>query len=136
MKAYKKTRELMYRLNRAGISADFDDAKTLRRAEATLHAWCESECGNSNDYASWCLERDETTGKPFRCVYSHYSNKVQRYATPDRERGALTRVKAVCDRLGVFWHYQGDCRGASLYVSTDEITGSNYTNGVCCCMRD
>ena len=126
--ARAKTYELLSRLANRGINVDFDVAHTLRRAELTLRRWAELECGDSNDYASWAIERDEQTGKPYRVTYPHNSDKVRRHATPDRENGALRRVAAT----GLHFYHQTDPRGAALYVSNEPLTDSNYTNGVCC----
>ena len=93
------------RLNRRGIPASLDDARTLRRAEKTLHRWAELECGDSNDYASLIA---------------------------DREAGALKRVTAICTALGVHFYHQTDPRGCALYVSADPMTDSNYSNGCHC----
>lgn len=126
--ARAKTYELLSRLASRGINVDFDVAHTLRRAELTLHRWGELECGDGNDYASWAIERDETTGKPYMCRYPH-NGKMSRYPVPDREKGALRRVAAT----GLHFYHQTDPRGAALYVSNEPLTDQNYSSsGVCC----
>lgn len=70
------------------------------------------------------LERDETTGKPFRCVYPH-TGASYKTAIADREAGALRRIAAVCKALGINFYHQGDPRGAALYVSRDPLTTTN-----------
>lgn len=106
-------------------------ANTLRRAAKTLHRWHELECGDSNDYCSWAIERDETTGVPYRMVYPHAADKPRRTRTPDRERGALKRVAAICAEHGLSYYVQSDPRGAPLYIApaTERLTESDYTNG-------
>lgn len=49
------------------------EADALRRISMTLHRWFELECGDSNSYASWAIERDEADDKPYmiRHVYAH-----------------------------------------------------------------
>jgi hypothetical protein len=131
MKAYKKTYTLLERLERRGINSSFEQANTLRRAELTLQRWAELECGDGNDYQSWSLERDEHD-KPFMCYYPHDSNKVRRIPTPDKEKGALKRIAAVCNELNIHFYHQTDPRGCSLYVSREPISGNDYTNGVNC----
>ncbi len=42
-------------LQAAGIT--WNDAAELRRISMTLQRWHEGECGNSNDYGSWCIVR-------------------------------------------------------------------------------
>ena len=119
------------RLANRGVPASLDEARTLRRAEKTLHRWAEQECGDGNDYASWAIERDETTGKPYLCTYPH-AGKSRRTLIADREAGALRRVAAVCKALGAFFYHQGDPRGCALYVAAEPLTNANYTNGVAC----
>ena len=115
------------RLDLAALDIDY-----LFRIERTLSRWAEQECGDGNDFASWCIERDETTGKPFRCVYPH-TGKMHRTPIADRERGALKRVAAFCKEHGLhFWH-QTDPRGCALYISREPLTDSNYTHGYALC---
>lgn len=128
MNIYAATHKIAERL---GIS--FDDANTLRRAERTLHTWAEQECGAGNDNASWSIERDETTNKPFRCVYPH-SGTMTRTPIADREAGALKRVAKVCEANGLHFYHQTDPRGCALYVSREPLTDQNYSSrGVACC---
>jgi len=113
-------------LRQAGISRE--DAQALRRISMTLHRWHELECGDSDNYKSYCLTRghkrgqefeyDEDNGKPFLEV--HYRTgpaKASYQSVPDREKGALKRLKAIMARYPGFAYYvQGDPRGASLYI--------------------
>lgn len=128
-----QTLEMIQRLNTLGFSND--EAFTLRRIAMTFHRWDEAECGDGNDYASWAIERDDETGKPFRCVYPH-TGKSYRHAIPDREAGAQRRLDKIMAKHPEYVAYhQGDCRGASLYiVRKSELNGSdihaNYTKGV------
>ena len=119
---------------KTGITlATVDDALTLRRAALTLHRWHEGECGDGNDYASWCTVRDETTGTPYREVSPH-TGATRRHRIPDREKGALARIADVCARNGLAFYVQTDPRGAPLYVARpgDGMTDSNYSSvGVC-----
>ena len=114
------------------LGIPFSDANTLRRAELVLHRWAEQECGDGNDYASWAIERDETTGKPFRCLYPHTS-AATRTPIADREAGALRRVRMVCAAHGLSFYHQTDPRGCALYVAREPLTDSAYTRGVACC---
>ena len=131
--AREKDLELLNRLlritdNDARITTDV--ARTLRRAALTLHRWGELECGDGNDYASWSIERDETTDLPYFCRYPHDSSKVFKHRIADREKGALRRIKQLCDNLGLHFYYQTDPRGWPLYVSNEPLTDQNYNNGV------
>jgi hypothetical protein len=56
------------RLQEAGFS--FEDASALRRISMTLHRWHELECGDSNDYGSWAIER----GKHVAAVHYRDAN--------------------------------------------------------------
>lgn len=105
------------------------DMEALVRASRTLHRWSELECGDGNDYASWAIERDEQTGKPYFVTYPH-QGKSHRRPIADRERGALKRIAAVCASHGMNWYYQTDCRGLALYVSPEPLNDSNYNRGV------
>lgn len=105
------------------------EARILRLAERTLHRWAELECGDGNDYASWSIERDETTGKPYWVTYPH-SGTSTRTRYPDKEAGALKRVAALCKDKGWHFYHQTDPRGVSLYVSAEPLTDSAYNRGV------
>jgi len=122
----------MMALYHRGIDVSFADANALRRAQITLQRWGEAECGDSNEYASYSVERDETTGIPYRCVYRHDSNGVKRYRIADRERGALKRVQDICKRYGLHYFHQTDPRGCSLYIEREPLPDSNYTRGIAC----
>lgn len=105
---------LMDRLRGMGFS--LEECEALRRIQMTLHRWCELECGDGNDYASWSIERDETTDKPHRCVYPH-NGPMRRTAVADREKGALKRLAAImAGHPDLVSHYQTDCRGCALYI--------------------
>ena len=134
MSAYLKNAELQRRLERRGIIATIEQAATLRRAEMTLHRWAELECGDGSDYASWAIERDETTGRPYFVRYPHNgpSRREVWSPIPDREKGALRRVAAVCKEIGAHYYHQTDPRGCALYVSAEPLTDGDYTRGVAC----
>lgn len=134
MSARQDTYGLLRSLHANGIeAATYDDAHALRRAQLTLRRWAERECGDTGDHASTAIERDEETGKPYHVVYMHSENKPRRYAIPDRERGALARVAAICARIGAHYYHQGDPRGCVLYVAREPLTDTAYNRGVACC---
>lgn len=106
--------ESITRLTRAGISTD--DALSLRRISMTLRRWFELECGDGNNYASWAIERDETTDKPFMVRYPH-NGKSYREPIADREKGAYKRLAKIMAKYPELTAYvQTDPRGCSLYV--------------------
>ena len=109
-------------LIRAGI--EYEDALALRRIAMTLDRWHEMECGNSNSYGSWAIERDETeTGDGLPYLVHHqwghgrWPDSTTRTRIPDREKGALKRLAKIMARYPALGHYvQTDPRGASIYI--------------------
>ena len=113
-----------------------DEAQTLRRAEMTLRRWAEKECG---DGSNWYIQRDEESDIP----YEHYCGTIRMgpgnkditpapRRIPDKERGAIERVRKLCKTLGLHFYHQCDPRGCMLYVHTEPMNDQNYTNGVPC----
>ena len=125
------------RLLAAGIS--YRDALQLRRISMTLHRWHELECGDGNDYASWCITRGKKTGKvfeyddngkPYLERHAHSSNEPTYTLLADRERGALKRMAAIMANYPKLTAYiQGDPRGCALYIG-ENLTDSNYSHGI------
>lgn len=110
----------------------------------TLHRWHELECGDGNDYASWCVVRgrkvdgnfvyDENGKLPgsgaFEERHVHTENKARYTRIPDRERGALKRLAKIVVKYPGFAPYvQGDPRGPALYIlrPTDWQIGDDTT---------
>ena len=131
MSTQKAKFELYSRLQALGFT--FEESVALRRIEMTLQRWAEAECGDSNDYCSTCIERDEATGKPYRTVSYHNENKTRRYPIADREAGALKRLKAIVRArnqreygsnsecadfmpTAILAYHQTDCRGCMVYL--------------------
>lgn len=90
-----RTPDCVNRLTALGI--EYDDALSLRRISMTLRAWGEAECGNSNDFHSWSIERDEVTGVPYHVTHCHHGNygwSVWCYAdtVPDGGPGDMVRA--------------------------------------------
>jgi hypothetical protein len=119
------------RLMNVGFS--YLDATELRRISMTLHRWHEKECGDEYGNA---IERDEVTGKPYLTWQAMRTGIRQRYAIPDKERGALERLAKIMLRYPQFVSYiQGDPRGASLYIVDKSMLGtadidSVYNRGI------
>ena len=103
------------------------DLRAFRRDSITLRAWFTYECGDSNSYASWAIERDPETDIPYLVTYP-YNGKERRSRIPDREKGARKRISARCERLGLKYYIQTDCRGLALYLSREEINDQNYNS--------
>lgn len=129
-----QTSEIYHRLALAGVA--FADCVTLRRISMTLHRWFELECGDGNDYASWSIERDDATGKPYMVTHPH-NGKSYRRPIADRETGAKKRLAKVMAKYpGLTAYTQGDPRGAALYILRPEdirpglTPDACYTNGI------
>jgi hypothetical protein len=106
-----------------------DEAAALRRISNTLHRWHELECGIDGG----CIERNETTGKPY-----WLTDSGRRWTVADRESGALRRLADImANHAPLTTYIQTDPRGAALYIlrpgdvpagaKTDEC----YSRGVC-----
>jgi hypothetical protein len=90
----------------------------------SLQRWAELECGDGRG----CIERDEFSGIP-QWRWATDTGKLCGRPIPDREKGALRRVKAT----GLYFYHQTDPRGAALYVSNVPLNDQNYsTIGICC----
>jgi hypothetical protein len=131
MTAYSDTQTLRHNLERRGINIPQEDANTLRRAELTLSAWGEEMCNGT------IQRHEDEDGKPYRYwssmwIAGAWSPRPRPEPTPDRERGALKRVAAVCERLGLSYYHQTDPRGCALYVSNEPLPTNDYTRGVPC----
>lgn len=120
----------------AALGFTFEESRALRRIEITLQRWGEGECGNSNDYCSWCISRDEETGLPYRETHPN-TGKSYRVRIADKEAGALRRLAAIvgarnarkaldADGMLIPYH-QGDPRGCALYLvkASDLVTKEN-----------
>lgn len=141
-KRNRQIAEFYNRMQRYGIG--LEDADALRRIEMTLNRWGATECGDSNEYGSWAIERDELTDKPYmvRHHYRHGQGKdtVSRYPIADREKGALRRLAAIMVKYpDLIAYHQTDPRGCGLYVvprkeiPTGADISSIYTRGVAVC---
>ena len=133
-----------------------DEADSLRRISRTLTRWFELECGDSNDYGSWAIERDDNgDGAPFM-VHHHYwhgrgPDTTTRTPIADRENGARRRLSAIITArntrcaypegsdqptLAVSTYIQTDPRGCALYiirpgdVPEGQHVESYYTRGI------
>lgn len=136
----KQERETRHRTYNAlqALGFTFDECEKLRRISMTLHRWHELECGNSNDWASWAIERDEETEIPYLVTHHYNQNKPTRRRVADREAGARKRLAEILEsKPGISAYIQGDPRGAALYILRpgDVPEGaepmSHYHRGIC-----
>jgi hypothetical protein len=124
--------ESVANLERYGISRY--DGFALRRIAMTLHRWHELECGNGNEYRSWCIERQpDRRGvmRPFMVSCWHDRPADRMYTSEriaDRETGALKRLAAIMGEYPRLAAYvQGDPRGAALYVYEKARLPTDYS---------
>lgn len=127
----KEAIELTHQENRLmAIGISRDDAEALRRISMTLRRWFERECGDSNDYGSWAIERDDNgDGKPFMVHHSHRGPDYRTTRAPiaDRETGARKRLAVIMARYPTLTAYvQTDPRGCALYILTADQLDSDY----------
>jgi hypothetical protein len=109
-----QTLQMLFRLRDLGLSSE--EAAKVRRISMTLQRWGELECGNGNDYASWSIERDPETEKPYLVTHPH-QGKSYRRPIADRERGALHRMDAIMNtHPDLTYYHQGDPRGCAIFV--------------------
>lgn len=141
-----------------GLGVSLDDALALRRISMTLQRWFEQECGDGNNYGSWCItrgrkrkfiaedgtvtrtfERDDD-GKPYM-EHHHYSHAAKDSVTysplPDRETGARKRLAKIVAKYAPLSAYvQTDPRGCAVYllqpgdVPAGEDVSAYYSRGV------
>jgi hypothetical protein len=119
MRTTKRQRQARFfdMMTRTGFTTD--ETRALLKAERALQRWSEAECGTGTDTHTVSIERDETTGKPFRRVQFHRAGqwKENRYPVRDMEAAALRRVAAIAEaHPGLSFYHQGDPRGCALYV--------------------
>lgn len=128
----ERRQRLMNRLADLGFS--YDEANKLRRIEMTLHRWSEEECNGTIQ-----RDGDEGDGKPRRYYERQNGEIVRGSIIPDREAGALRRLKAILQfHSDLSYYHQGDPRGCALYIvrNSDIVDGdisSLYTRGVAVC---
>lgn len=125
----KERDKVIHRLANLGITVQ--DVQALRRISLTLQRWFERECGDSNTYGSWAIERDEQTDAPY-LVHHHYNHGGKDYTTrtpiPDREAGARKRLARILAKYPSLHAYvQTDPRGCALYILThDQATDGGH----------
>lgn len=134
----KHSHAMIDQLLNAGIS--YADALALRRIAMTLHRWHELECGDGNEWASWCIVRGQKVNgefiygdscAPYEERHLHSQNKAVYTRVPDRENGAKRRLAAIMARYPALRSYiQTDPRGASLYILPPTVTPENYNRGI------
>lgn len=139
MKYTKKMRIADFYNVMQGLGLNHSEIEVLRRAQMTLHRWNELECGSSNDYGtSFCLNRDEESGKPFM-EYHYPDGRYRKFPYPDKEKGALNRIKSVLSGKNLFFFHQTDPRGCALYLLRDgdvpegREADQYYSRGVAVC---
>jgi len=91
----------------------YDHAVAVRRIALTLRRWYELECNGE-------IQRDEVTNKPYwvsEWGARWTTGKRCRRLIPDRETGALKRLKAIMAKYAPLQAYvQTDPRGGTIYL--------------------
>lgn len=137
----QRTARFFDMMTRLGFTTE--ETETLLKAERALQRWAEAECGTGDGVRCEMIERDETTGKPFRRVQYSYNGqwRENRYPVRDMEAAALRRVAAIAEaHPGLSFYHQGDPRGCALYVlrpgdvPAGERADSYYSRGVAICI--
>ncbi len=123
-----------------------EEAESLRRISITLHTWFEHECNG-------VIQRDGENGDGDPFWFNTNTGRMIGRA-PDRERGALKRLRAIIDKRNdrqlmsgepidvrnpplMRYYIQGDPRGAVLYilrpgdVPEGKDAASYYNRGIC-----
>jgi hypothetical protein len=105
-----------------------DEAEQLRRISLTLSHWAERECNEdirrgflrdgkvvdcSNEQE--CREQGKT--RRTWLVWTKHDGSEGHYTIPDRESGALRRLRAImANHPNLTYYHQTDPRGAALYI--------------------
>jgi hypothetical protein len=138
MNAQQKDRDLAQRIF-GPIVANADQcdriARTLRRAQMTLHRWDEMLCGTDSGSIEEAVGPDGLTYYIYRPAgWMTSAGWVQPKGRPiaDRRSGAIKRVIMACWQTNLHYYHQTDPRGCSLYVSSTPLNAENYTNGTPC----
>lgn len=143
MRTTKRQRTALFFEMMGRVGFNTTETETLLKAERALHRWAEMECGTGTDTRTESIERDETTGKPFRRVQYSSAGQWRENCFPvrDMEAAALRRVAAVAAaHPDLSFYHQGDPRGCALYVlrpgdvPAGERADSYYSRGVAVCV--
>jgi hypothetical protein len=143
MRTTKRQRQARFFDMMTRVGFNTTETETLLKAERTLQRWAEAECGTGTDTHTVSIERDETTGKPFRRVQFRRAGQwaENRYPVRDMEAAALRRVAAIAEaHPDLSFYHQSDPRGCALYVlrsgdvPAGERADSYYLRGVAVCV--
>lgn len=143
MRTTKRQRQACFFDMMARVGFSTDETRTLLKAEGALQRWAESECGTGTETHTVSIERDETTGKPFRRVQFRRAGQwvENRYPVRDMEAAALRRVATIAEaHPGMSFYHQGDPRGCALYlirpgdVPAGESADAYYSRGIALCV--
>ena len=90
-------------------------AEALRRISQTLSRWCGAECNGE-------IERSDS-GRAERVYYTRTGER-RAYKIPDRESGALRRLRIILAGTDWTYYYQTDPRGCAVYLIPVAETGN------------
>lgn len=107
-----KTRNMIALFDRLrDLGFTLEEAAALRRIEMTLHRWAEQECGDSNDYCSWAIERD-TDSKAIctQCKHKWYGETAETHNCPKCGDCAPIRHKATGKPYRCVYPHSASCK--------------------------
>jgi len=87
---------------------------------------CKELSITKNEY-NWLRRK----GEALRQEYENECNDTDYVETRKRATILETEIKIKCTMLDINLYLQGDCRGASVYVSKETIPENNYTQAIC-----
>jgi len=104
-----------YHATAAQCGLTYQQADAIRRDAQRLHTWCTRECNGEVQRYELADGATDHKGRPLVGTFSAYNidgpGPIRYAKTPDRETGALRRIRAVAESVGATVEYQGDPRG-------------------------
>ena len=104
-----------YHVTAAQCGLSYPHANSIRRDSQRLHTWCEKECNGEVQRFEPADAVTDRKGRLLVGTFAAYNidgpGPIRYSKTPDRETGALARIRAVAESAGATVEYQGDPRG-------------------------
>jgi hypothetical protein len=104
-----------YHSTAAQCGLSYMQADSVRRDAQRLHTWCKRECNGEVQRFEPSDAVTDHKGRPLVGTFSAYNingpGPIRYSKTPDRETGALARIRGVAALVGATVEYQGDPRG-------------------------
>jgi len=110
-----------YHTTAAQCGLTYQQADAIRRDAERLHTWSERECNGELERFELADNARDHKGRPLVGTFSAYNingpGPIKYAKTPDRETGALRRIRTVAESVGATVEYQGDPRGWPITLS-------------------